>query len=139
MVGHRGVRDRHEGRTVQRSCPHDGPLCRPRPLDGHYAAARAELSHWRGVEIDTAGDGLLATFDGPARAVRFAFAVRARDRELGLDVRTGVHCGEVERADRAIRGINVNLAARIATAATPGEVLTSNTIRDLIPASGLRF
>jgi pimeloyl-ACP methyl ester carboxylesterase len=108
-------------------------------LDEHYAAARAELARWRGVEIDTAGDGLLATFDGPARAVRFAFAVRARDRELGLDVRAGVHCGEVERADRAIRGINVNFAARIATAATPGEVLTSNTIRDLTAGSGLRF
>jgi class 3 adenylate cyclase len=108
-------------------------------LDAHYALVRNELARWRGVLIDTAGDGLLATFDGPARAVRFGFAMIRADRELGLEIRVGVHCGEVERADNAIRGISVTLTARILSAAKPAEVLVSTTIRDLTAGSGLRF
>jgi class 3 adenylate cyclase len=108
-------------------------------LDAHYACVRDELATWRGTLIDTAGDGLLATFDGPARAVRFGFAMIRADRELGLQVRVGVNCGEVERAGDAIRGISVTLTSRIASAAKPGEVLVSTTIRDLTPGSGLQF
>lgn len=108
-------------------------------LDAHYASMREELIRWRGTEIDTAGDGLLATFDGPARAVRFGFAAVARDRELDLDVRVGVHCGEVERAGTAIRGLNVHLASRVAANARAGDVVTTTTVRDLTAGSGLRF
>jgi class 3 adenylate cyclase len=100
---------------------------------------RDELARSGGHEVDTAGDGLLATFDGPARAVRFGLRITKRDRELGLDVRVGVHCGEVERAGSAIRGIAVHTASRIAGAAAPGEVLVSATIRDLTAGAGLEF
>jgi len=108
-------------------------------LDEHYRGIRQELARSGGLEVDTAGDGLLATFDGPARAVRFAFAVAHRDRELGLELRAGVHCGEVERAGDAVRGIAVHIASRIAGLALPGEVLVSSTVRDLTAGSGLRF
>jgi pimeloyl-ACP methyl ester carboxylesterase/class 3 adenylate cyclase len=108
-------------------------------LDAHYRVVRQELDRMRGVEVDTAGDGLLATFDGPARAVRFAFVVMRRVKELGLDIRAGVQCGEVERAGSAVRGIAVHLASRIAGVAAPSEVLVSSTIRDLTAGSGLTF
>jgi class 3 adenylate cyclase len=108
-------------------------------LDAHYLVVSSELGRSGGREVDTAGDGLLATFDGPARAVRFAFAVAKRDRELGLDIRAGVHCGEVERSSGAVRGIAVHIASRVAALARPGEVLTSSTVRDLAAGSGLRF
>lgn len=108
-------------------------------LDAHYLVVSSELGRSGGREVDTAGDGLLATFDGPARAVRFAFAVAKRDRELGLDIRAGVHCGEVERSSGAVRGIAVHIASRVAALARPGEVLTSSTVRDLTAGSGLRF
>jgi len=108
-------------------------------LDDHYAAVRRELAHHGGAEVDTAGDGLLATFDGPARAVRCAHAIIQADRGLGLDARAGVHTGEVERAGTAIRGLNVHVAARIAAAAGDGEIWVSSTVRDLTAGSGLRF
>ena len=108
-------------------------------LDAHYRVVRDELARAGGREIDTAGDGLLATFDGPARAVRFGLRMTRRDRELGLDVRVGVHCGEVERAGSAIRGIAVHMASRIAGAAAPGEVFVSATIHDLTAGAGLDF
>lgn len=108
-------------------------------LDAHYRILREELNRAGGVEVDTAGDGLLATFDGPARAVRFAFAVIRSAKELGLEMRAGIHCGEVERAGTAIRGIAVHIASRTAAAAGANEVLVSTTIRDLTAGSGLRF
>jgi pimeloyl-ACP methyl ester carboxylesterase len=108
-------------------------------LDAHYDAVRRTLAEWKGTLIDTAGDGLLATFDGPASAVRFGFAMLREDHELGIQIRIGVHCGEVERADDAIRGISVTMTARILAAAQPGQVLVSTTIRDLTAGSGLRF
>ena len=108
-------------------------------LARHHDAVRQELRNWRGQEIDTAGDGFFAAFDGPARAVRCARAVIERVRELGLDVRAGVHTGECERLDGALRGIAVHTASRIAAAAAPGEVLVSSTVRDLVAGSGLVF
>jgi pimeloyl-ACP methyl ester carboxylesterase len=108
-------------------------------LDAHYDLVRSELERWRGTLIDTAGDGLLATFDGPARAVRFGFSMIRRDRELGLQIRVGVHCGEVERTEDAIRGVSVTLTARVLAAAGAGEVVVTTTIRDLTAGSGLRF
>jgi class 3 adenylate cyclase len=108
-------------------------------LEEHYRHARRELERHRGVEVDTAGDGLLATFDGPAAAIRCARAIQSADRAVGLSTRAGVHCGEVERAGRAIRGIAVHLAARLAAAGQADEVLVSPTVRDLAAGSGLRF
>lgn len=108
-------------------------------LDEHYAGARRELERHAGREIDTAGDGLLATFDGPARAIRCARSIEASDRAIGLTGRAGVHTAEVERAGSAIRGINVAVAARICSAASADEVLVSSTVRDLSAGSGIRF
>ena len=108
-------------------------------LDRHYAAVRQELERHAGREIDTAGDGLLATFDGPARAIRCARAIERADRTMGLAGRAGVHTAEVERAGAAIRGINVAVAARICAAATADEVLVSSTVRELSAGSGIRF
>lgn len=108
-------------------------------LEEHNRHARRELARHHGVEINTAGDGLLATFDGPAAAVRCAHAIQGADHSIGLSARAGVHCGEVERAGRDIRGIAVHTAARLAAAALGDEVLVSSTVRDLAAGSGLRF
>lgn len=108
-------------------------------LDEHYGHVRRELGRWRGVEIDTAGDGLQATFDGPAAAIQCAQAIQSADRSIGLSARAGVHCGEVERAGSALRGIAVHVAARLATAGNADEVLVSVIVRDLAAGSGLRF
>ena len=108
-------------------------------LARYYAIARRHLAVFGGVEVDTAGDGLLAHFDGPGRAIRCARAIQRDARELGLEIRAGVHTGEVEKAERAIRGIAVHLAARIAALAGPGEVLVSSTVKDLVAGSGLAF
>ena len=108
-------------------------------LDEHYRLARHELALYRGVEVDSAGDGLLATFEGPAGAIRCAGAIQKLDRAIGLSTRAGVHCGEVERAGRAIRGIAVHVAARLAALAQPNEIVVSSTVRDLAAGSGLRF
>lgn len=108
-------------------------------LERHHALVRRELERWRGREVDTAGDGFLATFDGPARAVRCAGAVVDSVRELGLEVRAGVHTGEVELADAAVRGIAVHIGARVAALARPGEVLVSRTVVDLVAGSGIAF
>jgi class 3 adenylate cyclase/pimeloyl-ACP methyl ester carboxylesterase len=105
----------------------------------HHALVRRELERHRGHEVDTAGDGFLATFDGPARAVRCACAVRDGVRSLGLEIRAGLHTGEVELADGGIRGIAVHTAARVAAEASPGEVLVSSTVRDLVAGSGIGF
>ena len=108
-------------------------------LEDHYLVARRELSRYRGNEIDTAGDGILATFDGPAAAVRCAGAIQRLDKAVGLEARAGVHCGEVERVGKSIRGIAVHIAARLAAMAEPSQILTSMTVRDLAAGSGLKF
>jgi class 3 adenylate cyclase len=108
-------------------------------LERHHALVRAELGRHRGREIDTAGDGFLATFDGPARAVRCACAIRDAVRGVGLDVRAGVHTGEVQLRGDGVAGIAVHAGARIASLAGPGEVLVSRTVTDLTAGSGLVF
>ena len=108
-------------------------------LDEHHAVVRRELARFRGREVDTAGDGFFATFDGPARAVRAAQAIRDGVRPLGLEIRAGVHTGECELAGDAVRGIAVHTAARIPAQAGAGEVLVSSTVRDLVAGSGLEF
>jgi class 3 adenylate cyclase len=108
-------------------------------LDEHHRLVRRQLARFGGTEVDTAGDGFLATFDGPARAVRCARAIIDALRPLGLDVRTGLHTGEVELSDGAVRGIAVHIGARVAAAAGPGEVVVSSTVRDLVAGSGLAF
>jgi class 3 adenylate cyclase len=105
----------------------------------HDSAVRRELDRFRGREVDTAGDGFLATFDGPARAVRCATAIRERVRSLGLEVRAGAHTGECELDADKVRGIAVHTAARVAALAGPGEVLVSSTVKDLVAGSGLEF
>ena len=100
---------------------------------------RRELALFGGVEANTAGDGFLALFDGPARAVRAGLAIRDALRGLGLDIRVGVHTGEIEQAAGGPRGIAVHLAARVLAAAGPGEVLVSQTTHDLVEGSGLEF
>ncbi len=108
-------------------------------VEQHHAAVRAELDRFRGREIDTAGDGFLATFDGPARAVRCATASAGAVSELGLQIRAGVHTGEVEMAGDDVRGLAVHIGARVAALAGPSEVLVSNTVKDLTAGSGLVF
>jgi len=108
-------------------------------LDSHHALVRRELSRFRGREIDTAGDGFLASFDGPARAIRCARAVADGVRALGLEVRAGLHTGECEIVGDKLGGISVHIGSRIASLAGPGEVLVSNTVRDLVAGSGLAF
>jgi len=108
-------------------------------LERYYALARRELLAYSGIEVDTAGDGLLARFDGPARAIRCARAIQRAAAELGLELRGGVHTGEVELTGAAVRGIAVHTASRIASLAGPGEVYASSTVRDLVAGSGLTF
>jgi class 3 adenylate cyclase len=106
----------------------------------HHQVVRRELSRFGGEEIDTAGDGFMVLFDGPARAIRCALAVRDGLRELGLEVRAGVHTGEVERPrGSGPRGIAVHTGARISAAGSAGDVLVSATTRDLVAGSGLDF
>ncbi len=108
-------------------------------LERHHSVVRRELARFRGEEKDTAGDGFFATFDGPARAIRCAEAVHDGVRELGLEVRAGVHTGECERHDAKVTGIAVSIGARVAALAAPGEVLVSQTVKDLVAGSGLEF
>jgi class 3 adenylate cyclase len=108
-------------------------------LLAHHAAVRRELTRFRGHEIHTAGDGFLATFDGPARAVRCAMAIRQAVRILGLELRAGVHTGEIELMGDDVGGIAVHIGARVAAEAYPGEVLVSSTVKDLVAGSGLEF
>jgi class 3 adenylate cyclase len=108
-------------------------------VERHHATVRAMLGRYRGVEQDVAGDGFFATFDGPARAVRCAQAIVAAVRPLELEVRAGVHTGEVGKADGKASGIAVNIAARVAGLAEPSQVLVSQTVRDLVAGSGLQF
>ena len=108
-------------------------------LERHHAAVRRELERWRGREVDTAGDGFFAAFDGPARALRCAAAAVDVVRGLGLEIRAGVHTGECERANGHLRGIAVHIGARVAASAAAGEVLASSTVKDLVAGSGLSF
>jgi class 3 adenylate cyclase len=108
-------------------------------LASHHLLVRAQLERSRGREIDTAGDGFLATFDGPARAVRCAAAIIEAVRTLGIDVRAGLHTGECQSVGGRLTGIAVHIAARVCAMAGPGEVLTSGTVRDLVAGSGIRF
>jgi class 3 adenylate cyclase len=108
-------------------------------LERHHELVRRELERFRGVEIDTAGDGFFASFDGPARAIACARSVAERVRGLGLEVRAGIHTGECERVGEGLAGIAVNVGARISAAAGPGEVLVSSTVKDLVAGSGLVF
>jgi class 3 adenylate cyclase len=108
-------------------------------LDRHHAIVRRELVRFRGEEKDTAGDGFFATFDGPARAIRCAQAVVEGVRELGLEVRAGLHTGECELHDAKVAGIAVSIGARVAGAAQGGEVLVSQTVKDLVAGSGVTF
>lgn len=108
-------------------------------MDRHHAVVRRALAGHRGREIDTAGDGFFAAFDGPARAIRCATAMRAAVRELGLELRVGIHAGECERAGSGLRGVAVHVGARIGASAMPGEILVSRTVRDLVAGSGIAF
>jgi class 3 adenylate cyclase len=108
-------------------------------LDGYLGVARRQLERFRGREVDVAGDGLFAIFDGPARAIRCACAIRDAVHPLGLEVRAGLHTGECEVAESRVSGIAVHTGARIAAAARPQEVLASSTVRDLVAGSGIRF
>lgn len=108
-------------------------------LDEHYRVTRRQLDRFGGREVKTVGDGILATFDGPARAIRCAAAIRDDARELGLDLRAGLHTGEIEVEPDDIAGMAVHIGARISALASGGEVLVSSTVKDLTIGSGLSF
>ena len=108
-------------------------------LEMHNTAMREELARHRGREIDTAGDGFLAAFDGPARAIRTAAAMRDRAKRIGLEVRAGLHTGECEVIGEKLAGIAVHIGARVAALAGPGEILVSQTVKDLVAGSGVTF
>jgi class 3 adenylate cyclase/pimeloyl-ACP methyl ester carboxylesterase len=108
-------------------------------LERHDELAQTEVVRFGGAIADFAGDGLVASFDGPARAVRCAFALRDRLRALGVEIRAGLHTGEVERRSEGIAGVGVHIAARVLALAGDGEVLVSRTVRDLVTGSGLTF
>src|ERR1700724_2590534 len=108
-------------------------------LEAFYGRFREVLEVYGGREISTAGDGFLAAFDGPARAIRCAGAIREAVRALGLEVRCGLHTGECELVGEDLAGIAVHIGARVTALAAPGEVLVSQTVRDLVAGSGLTF
>jgi pimeloyl-ACP methyl ester carboxylesterase len=108
-------------------------------LDAHHEIVRRELERHRGREVEFMGDGLLATFDGPARAIRCACAIAEAVRALGIEIRAGLHTGEIELAGSAVRGIAVHIGARVAAEAGVGEVLVSSMVKDLVAGSGIRF
>jgi class 3 adenylate cyclase len=108
-------------------------------LERHHAAVRLELARFQGRELDTAGDGFFAAFEGPARAVQAATAIRDSLRAVGLEIRAAVHTGECEVSDGKVAGVAVSIGARISSLASPGEVLVSSTVKDLVAGSRLRF
>jgi class 3 adenylate cyclase len=108
-------------------------------LERHHALVRRELVRFRGRELDTAGDGFFASFDGPARGIRCACAIVDGMRELDLEIRAGLHTGECELVDGKVAGIAVHTGARVAAQAQAGEVLVSSTVKDLVAGSGIRF
>jgi class 3 adenylate cyclase/pimeloyl-ACP methyl ester carboxylesterase len=108
-------------------------------IERHHVTVRSALDQWRGVEMDTAGDGFFATFDGPARAIRCALDVAERLKQLGIEIRAGVHAGECEVVDGKVSGIAVSTGSRIASAAGRSEVLVSDTVKGLVAGSGFTF
>ncbi len=108
-------------------------------LNAHHAAVRRELARFGGREVHTVGDGFLATFDGPARAIRCARAIVAAVRPLGIEVRAGLHTGELELIGDDVGGIAVHIGQRVSALAGPSEVLVSSTVKDLVAGSGLQF
>jgi class 3 adenylate cyclase len=108
-------------------------------LDEHHARVRRLLERFGGSEVDTAGDGFFVTFDGPARAVRCASAIRDAVRDIGIEIRAGLHTGEVERRGAAVTGLAVHVGARAAALAQPGEVLVTSTVQMLVLGSGISF
>ena len=108
-------------------------------LANYYTTVRKELAAFRGRDVKTLGDGMLATFDGPARAIRCACSVREKVGQIGLQVRTGLHTGECELIGDDVGGIAVHIGSRVSAEAAPGEVLVSGTVKDLVAGSGLRF
>jgi class 3 adenylate cyclase len=108
-------------------------------LDRHDAAVRRQIERYRGAEVKHTGDGVTATFDGPARAITCACAIREAVRMLGLEVRAGLHTGEIERRGDDVSGVGVHIAARVAQIARPSEVLVSSTVKDLVVGSGIVF
>lgn len=108
-------------------------------LDSHHAVVRREIARFRGREIKSTGDGFLVTFDGPARAIRCAIALCDGVRQLGIEIRAGLHTGECEMIADDVGGVAVHTAARVLSLAEPSEVLVSGTVRDLVAGPGLRF
>jgi class 3 adenylate cyclase len=108
-------------------------------LERHHAIIRRELERHRGREVDTAGDGFLATFDGPGRGIRCASAMAQAVRTLGIEIRAGLHTGECEVMNGGVGGIAVHTGARVSSEAGPGEVLVSSTVKDLVAGSGIEF
>jgi class 3 adenylate cyclase len=108
-------------------------------LEQHHTLTRRLLRRWRGEELDVAGDGFFARFDGPARAIRCALDITSGVRTLGIEVRAGLHTGECELVDGKVGGLAVHIGARVAGRADPGEVLVSRTVRDLVAGSGIQF
>ena len=110
-----------------------------RLLARHDAVVRQRLAEFRGTEVATTGDGFVASFDGPFRAISCAAAIREGVRGLGLEIRAGLHTGEAEIVDGELRGIALHIAARVVANAGPGELLVSSTVKDLVAGSGLEF
>jgi pimeloyl-ACP methyl ester carboxylesterase len=108
-------------------------------LEAHHASVRRQIERYRGVELDNAGDGFFVSFDGPARAIRCAIAIRDAVRALGLEIRAGAHTGECEKVGAKLTGTAVNVGARIGSFADAGEILVSGTVVDLVAGSGLAF
>ena len=108
-------------------------------LEQHHARIRSQLALFRGIELDTAGDGFFARFDGPARAIRCACAIRDAVTDLGVEIRAGLHTGECEVVDGKVAGVAVSIGARVSAQARPGEVLVSQTVKDLVAGSGIEF
>src|SRR5262245_31434783 len=108
-------------------------------LTAHNSAIRTELEAFGGKEVNTTGDGFVTTFEGPARAIKCAAAIRIDLHQLAMQVRAGIHCGECEIVDGALSGLAFNITARIADLADEGEILVSRTVRDLVAGSGLKF
>ena len=108
-------------------------------MERHHAAVRSLISRFRGKEVDTAGDGFFATFDGPARAIRCSLAIVDAVEPLGIEIRAGLHTGECDIVDGKVSGLAVSIGARVAGLAGPSEVLISQTVKDLVAGSGLEF
>ena len=108
-------------------------------LDAHNAMFRHELTRFRGTEVKTTGDGFLATFDGPGRAIHCSLALIGAVRSLGIEIRAGLHTGEVEVGENDVRGIAVHVAARVAALAEPNECLVTRTVKDLVAGADVSF